>query len=441
MEQYFSHRAREIRQSVIRELLKLTERPEIISFAGGLPDAETFPAAELADIAVDQLRNDYQKVLQYGTTEGSRTFRSAVIEWMKKDGLNLSLDHMVVTTASQQGLDLISKTFIDPGDAVFCGAPTYIGAIQAFGVFQADMIGIPLADDGMDLDILQQEIETARGAGKRLKLIYVIPDFQNPAGITLSLAKRNKLLEIAGRCDLLIVEDDPYGKLRYSGESIPSLKSLDTEGRVIFLFTFSKIIAAGLRVAVVIADPILIRRIVLMKQAADLCTPVLMQRLTARYMLDYDLEAHLEKCRNHYRVKRDAMLAALDRYMPVEEGVSWTKPDGGLFLWVRLPEEVDTEEMLPRALERNVAYVIGNAFYVGKGEKNTMRLSFSNATEKEIDEGIKRLAEVVCEEIARCRVAVKKVMGKKGSRHEACPRPQAQGIKERGGERIGERRF
>ncbi|MCI2425281.1 PLP-dependent aminotransferase family protein [Candidatus Acetothermia bacterium] len=406
MKQYFSHRAREIRQSVIRELLKLTERPEIISFAGGLPDAETFPAAELADIAFDQLRNDYQKVLQYGTTEGSRTFRNAVIEWMRKDGLNLSLDHMVVTNASQQGLDLIGKTFIDPQDVVFCGAPTYVGAIQAFRVFQADMIGIPLADDGINLDILQREIKTARAAGKRLKLIYEIPDFQNPSGITLSLVKRKKLLKIADQYDLLIVEDDPYGKLRYSGEPIPSLKSLDTAGRVILLFTFSKILAAGLRIAVVIADPIFIKRIVLMKQAADLCTPVLMQRLAARYMLDYDLDAHLEKSRNHYRIKRDAMLAALDRYMPVEEGVSWTKPDGGLFLWIRLPEEVDTEEMLPRALERNVAYVNGSAFYCDGGGKNTMRLSFSAATEEEIKEGIKRLAEVVCEEIARCRTAV-----------------------------------
>jgi len=404
MEQYFSQRARAIRQSVIRELLKLTEQPEIISFAGGLPDAETFPAAELADIAMDQLSNDYRKVLQYGTTEGSRTFRNAIIEWMKKDGLHLSLDQMVVTTASQQGLDLISKTFIDPGDVVFCGAPTYTGAIQAFGVFQADIVGIPLAEDGMEVDILQQEIERARDAGKRLKLIYTIPDFQNPTGITLSLVKRKRLLEIADHYDLLIVEDDPYGKLRYSGEPIPSIKSLDTTGRVVFLFTFSKLLAAGLRVAVVIADPTLIKRIVLMKQAADLCTPVLTQRLAARYLLDYDFEAHLEKIRDHYRIKRDAMLSALKRYMPVEKGVSWTKPDGGLFLWVRLPEKIDTEKMLPRALERNVAYVIGSAFYSDGGGKNTMRLSFSAATEEEIDEGIKRLAEVVCEEIARCCV-------------------------------------
>jgi len=406
MKRHTSQRALGTPRSAIRELLKLTEKPEIISFAGGLPDPETFPHEELAEIAADELRGHYRNVLQYGLSEGSRTLRRAVIDWLRPQGLDLSLNQVLVTTASQQGLDLLAKAFLDPGDVIFCGLPTYLGAIQSFSLFQADKIGVPLQEDGMDLDVLEEQIAEARRVSKVLKAIYVIPDFQNPAGITMSLEKRKRLLEIARQEDLLIFEDNPYSQLRFAGEAVPTLKSMDENGRVIMLFTLSKVLSAGLRLAFLIAQEDLIEILLRMKQASDLCTSKLTQHLAARYIKDYGMEDHLRILRERYRAKRDAMIAALEKYMPTKEGITWTRPDGGLFLWVRLPEEVDTEEMFPRALEHKVAYVSGSAFYVDGGGKNTMRLSFSVNSEDEIEEGIKRLCQVVREELAAKRVGL-----------------------------------
>jgi len=406
MKRHTSQRALGTARSAIRELLKLTEKPEIISFAGGLPDPETFPHEELAEIAADELRGHYRNVLQYGLSEGSLTLRRAVIDWLRPQGLDLSLNQVLVTTASQQGLDLLAKAFLDPGDVVFCGLPTYLGAIQSFSLFQADKIGVPLQEDGMDLDVLEEQIAEARRVDKVLKAIYVIPDFQNPAGITMSLEKRKRLLEIAQQEDLLIFEDNPYSQLRFAGEAVPTLKSMDENGRVIMLFTLSKVLSAGLRLAFLIAQEDLIDILIRMKQASDLCTSKLTQHLAARYIKDYGMEDHLRILRERYHAKRDAMIAALEKYMPIEEGITWTRPDGGLFLWVRLPEVIDTEEMFPRALEYKVAYVIGRAFYVDGGGKNTMRLSFSVNSEDEIEEGIKRLCQVVREELAAKRVGL-----------------------------------
>lgn len=401
---HFSQRARQTKRSAIRELLKLTERPEIISFAGGLPDPETFPREELAEIAADELRGHYRNVLQYGLTEGSLTFRRVMVDWLKPQGLNLKVEQILVTSASQQGLDLLAKTFFDPGDVVFCGLPTYLGAIQAFSLFQAEKIGIPLEEDGMNLDILEDRIDAAKRAGKTLKAIYVIPDFQNPTGITLSLAKRKRLLEIARREDLLIFEDNPYGQLRFAGEGLPFIRSLDKEGRVILLMTMSKILSAGMRLAILIADETWMEALVRVKQATDLCTSKLTQHLAARYFTDCDMAEHLEILKERYRVKCRAMLDALEKHMPKREGIQWTHPDGGLFVWLTLPEGIDTEEMFPRALEKKVAYVVGKAFYVDGGGKNTMRLSFSVNTEEEIEEGIKRLSLVVRETLAAQKV-------------------------------------
>ena len=406
MKKSVSERASGLKRSAIRELLKMTERPDIISFAGGLPDPETFPREELAQIANKLLREHYRNVLQYGISEGSQTLRRALIDWLQPQGLKLDMEQVLVTTASQQGLDMLAKGFIDPGDVIFCGLPTYLGAIQAFSLFQADKIGVPLEEDGMNLDVLEKRIAEARQAKKTLKAIYVIPDFQNPTGITMSLAKRKRLLDIARREDLLIFEDNPYGQLRFAGEAIPSLKSMDTDGRVILLITFSKLLAAGLRLAVLIADTDVIEVLIRVKQATDLCTSKLTQHLAARYFLDCDVEDHLKVLRERYRCKRNAMITALERYMPSEEGINWTHPEGGLFLWVRLPEGIDTEEMFPRAVEHKVAYVIGRAFHVDGSGENTMRLSFSVNPEVEIDEGIKRLSEVVREEMASRRVSL-----------------------------------
>jgi len=405
MKDHFAKRALGVKRSAIRELLKLTEKPDIISFAGGLPDPETFPREELAHIAADELRGHYRNVLQYGLTEGSLTFRQALLPWLRGQGLHLGLDQLLVTTASQQGLDLLAKAFINPGDVLFCDLPTYLGAIQAFSLFEADKVGVPLEEDGMDIEALERRIAEAKRARKALKAVYVIPDFQNPTGITMSLEKRKALLDIAQREDLLIFEDNPYGELRFAGEAIPSIRSMDTEGRVIMLVTLSKVLAAGMRLAVLIADGELMEVLIRMKQATDLCTSKLTQHLAARYFTEYSISDHLKVLRDCYRSRRDAMIAALERYMPAGEGITWTHPDGGLFLWACMPEELDAEEMFPHALEHKVAYVPGKGFFVDGTGHNTMRLSYSAATEQEIDEGVRRLSTVVREELAARRVA------------------------------------
>ena len=394
MKQHYASRISGAKRSAIRELLKLTEQPDIISFGGGLPAPETFPADRLAAIAEDEIRNNSANVLQYGTTEGSRTLRKAVCEWLRPEGLDLTMDQLMVTSASQQGLDLLCKAFIDPGDVIFCGLPTYLGAVQAFSLFQAEKIGVPLEDDGMDLDALEARITEARAAGKTLKAVYVIPDFQNPSGITMSLAKRKRLLEIAKREDLLIFEDDPYGRLRFSGDQIPSIRSLDDEGRVILMITFSKVLSAGLRLAVMIADGDLMDALVRSKQATDLCTSKLIQHMAARYILEHGLDEHLEEIREVYRVKKEAMVNALAKYMPADAGIRWTNPDGGLFIFLWLPEGMDAAELLPAAIEKKVAYVPGASTYVDGGGQNTLRLAYSLVSPETIDEGIKRLADV-----------------------------------------------
>ncbi len=398
----FAERTKAARRSVIRELLKLTEQPHIISFAGGLPDPATFPREFLAKVAADEILNNPGKTLQYTTTEGKLPLREPLSRWFAEDGMNFPPDQIVVTSASQQGLDLIAKAFLDPGDAVLVGLPTYIGAIQAFQAMQAKLVGVPLEDDGMDLDALSAAIATTRREGHTPKFIYVVPDFQNPSGITWSEDKRRGLLQIASREDLVVVEDMPYRKLRFVGRSVPAVASLDTEGRVVVLFTLSKTLAAGLRLGALAGPKEIVERIVTLKQATDLCTSSLTQRLAVRFFQEYDVPGHIRMICNHYRAKRDAMLDALDRHMP-KEGISWTKPEGGLFLWVRFPEILDTERMLLRAIEHKVAYVIGAPFFVNGRGHNTMRLSFSSATVDQIEEGIHRLGLVVEEELASLR--------------------------------------
>jgi len=402
MKHHFSRRVAGAKRSAIRELLKLTEQPDIISFGGGLPAPETFPKEEMAEIAAELIREHHDNVLQYGLTEGSKTLRRAVQDWLAPQGIHATLEELLVTTASQQGLDLLCKSFIDPGDVIFCGLPTYLGAVQAFTLFQTDMVGVPLDDDGMDLDVLEAQIEACRTAGKTMKAIYVIPDFQNPSGITMSLEKRKRLLEIARREDLLVLEDNPYGHLRFAGEPIPSICSMDDDGRVILLLTFSKTLCAGLRLAVMLARGDLMDALVRAKQATDLCTSKLTQHLAAQYILRFGLDSHLEEIRPIYRAKRNAMVAALEKHMP--EGVTWTEPEGGLFVWVRLPEGIDATEMLEDAIAHKVAYVPGTSSFVDQGGRNTLRLAFSLATPDVIEEGIQRLAGVTRAAIEASRV-------------------------------------
>lgn len=399
----FAERTKGAKRSAIRELLKYTEQPEVISFAGGLPDPATFPTEFLAKVAQEEILHNALKSLQYTTTEGKRPLREALVKWLAEEGIKTTMDQIVITNGSQQGLDLLGRAFLDEGDAVFVSLPTYLGALQAFRAYQPTLVGIPLEEDGMDLSFLRRAIREARRAGHEPKLIYVVPDFQNPTGITWSQEKREELLQIAAEEDLFIVEDIPYRWLRYKGEHIPTIASLDQHGRVIVLLTFSKILAAGLRVGALVGPQEVVNMVVTLKQGADLCGPSLTQRLVVRFLTDFDVRAHIARLCQHYKVKLEAMLSALERYMPEE--AEWTKPEGGLFVWAKLPETVDTTKMLERALAYKVAYVPGQPFFADGSGQNTMRLSFALATIDEIEEGIKRLGTVIKEEIAALSLA------------------------------------
>jgi len=399
----FAERTKGAKRSAIRELLKYTEQPEVISFAGGLPDPATFPTEFLAKVAQEEILHNALKSLQYTTTEGKRPLREALVKWLAEEGIKTTMDQIVITNGSQQGLDLLGRAFLDEGDAVFVSLPTYLGALQAFRAYQPTLVGIPLEEDGMDLSFLRRAIREARRAGHEPKLIYVVPDFQNPTGITWSQEKREELLQIAAEEDLFIVEDIPYRWLRYKGEHIPTIASLDQHGRVIVLLTFSKILAAGLRVGALVGPQEVVNMVVTLKQGADLCGPSLTQRLVVRFLTDFDVHAHIARLCQHYKVKLEAMLSALERYMPEE--AEWTKPEGGLFVWAKLPETVDTTKMLERALAYKVAYVPGQPFFADGSGQNTMRLSFALATIDEIEEGVKRLGTVIKEEIAALSLA------------------------------------
>lgn len=393
----FAKRTEGAQRSAIRELLKYTEEPDLISFAGGLPDPTTFPVEFLAKVAEEEILHNSLKSLQYTTTEGKRPLRKALAQWLSEEGISVTMEEIVITNGSQQGLDLLGRVFLDEGDAVFVDLPTYLGALQAFRPYGPKIIGVPLEKDGMDLEFLRRAIRQARQHGHVPKLIYIVPDFQNPSGITWSLTKRRKLLEIAEEEDLLIVEDIPYRWLRYKGEPVPTVASLDQKKRVVVLLTFSKILAAGLRVGALIGPREVVDMVVTLKQGADLCGPSLTQRLAVRFLTEYDVHAHIARLCQHYKVKLEAMLEALARYMPEE--ADWTKPEGGLFVWVQLPAALHTTQMLQRALAHKVAYVPGQPFFADGSGHNTMRLSFALPSLDQIEEGIKRLAHVVKEEL------------------------------------------
>jgi len=394
LREFYSASANVMTRSLIRELLKLTRRGGIISFAGGLPDPGIFPVEELKQITLDILDAQPQLALQYGPTEGDARLKDELIKWMAKDGITVGRDQILITMGSQQGLDLAGRVFLDPGDAVIVELPSYMAGLQVFRSYRAEMIGVPQDDAGMRTDLLEQTLASLRREGRRPKLIYVVPDFQNPSGVTMTVERRRTLLELARAYGSLVVEDNPYRELRFEGKSAPPLMSLDREGRVIYLSTFSKTLAPGLRIAWMAASEELIRRFVTAKQGVDLCCPSLTQAIAAEYCARGHIYDHLPRITSLYRKKRDVMLRALEREMPA--GVEWTKPEGGLFLWVRLPEGMDTEQLLRLAVEdAGVAYVVGSGFHADGGGKNAMRLNFSFPSEAHIEEGIKRLATVV----------------------------------------------
>ena len=401
----FSTNANAMRASVIRELLKLTQQPDIISFAGGLPAPETFPVEDLR-IAADKVFRDHAALaLQYGTTEGDQALKNELIRYEAKGGVKIASENLLVTSASQQGLDMLPKIFLDPGDCVIAGRPTYIGAIQAIQSYRGKVIGIPFSadNDGFDMVELEKRYRRAVAGGEKIKYIYVIPDFQNPSGICWSLEKRKAILEFAYAEGLFVVEDSPYRDIRFLGNPIPSIYQIDQEGKnacnVIGLKTFSKILAPGTRVGWILARKDIIAKLVVAKQAMDLCTSPFTQKWLAEYLATGKLDSVVARTCAIYGEKRNFMVQMLEKYMPKRFDLTWTKPEGGLFLWISLPHYIDTDALVPKAIARKVAYVIGSAFYFDEPEHNSMRINFSYSSLAQIEEGIKRLAEVVREEI------------------------------------------
>ncbi len=397
----YAQRTQRMGSSAIRELLKLTEKPDIISFAGGLPAPEVFPVEQFQEACKSVLQDYGAQALQYGTTEGYLPLREQIARHSARYGIEVTPDNILITSGSQQALDLLGKIFINPGDRILVESPTYLGALQAWNAYGAEYISVPVDKSGMNTDALEEALRTGP------KFIYVLPNFQNPSGVTLSLSRRQRLIDLADQYGVPIIEDDPYGQLRYEGEHLPSVVLLDHRfrdntnaafsGNVIYLSTFSKILAPGIRLAWVIAPREVIQKLVQAKQGADLHTATFNQIVAHEVSRGGFLDEHIRLIRDTYRERRDVMLAAMDRFFPPE--VDWTHPEGGLFLWGTLPSYLSSAEVLKAAVERKVAFVPGEPFHPNGGGHNTMRINFSNATPDKISEGIRRLGEVIQERI------------------------------------------
>jgi len=397
----FSKIALRMKSNVIRELLKVTSKPGMISFGGGVPDPDTFPRFEMAEISKEVLEKEYKFTLQYGSTEGDPILKEEYISLLKREsGIEgLDVDNLLVTVGSQSALDLVGKIFLDDDSIYFVSKPVYLGAASAFALRSNGYVYMDLREDGIDLDEVEDRLEeiASRGEINKVKFIYVISNFHNPGGVTISLEKRKRLVQIAEKYDVLIVEDDPYGDLRYEGDSIDPIFKIGGQNRVLLLRTFSKILSPGLRLGIVIGNKTIIRKMVMAKQASDLCTPSLTQRIAARYLQRHDLLAQIEPTIALYKDKKNLMLAELEKNFGDMKGFHWTKPDGGLFIWFTLPENFDTEEMLEMGKAENVLFVPGEAFSLDNTCRNSMRLSFCLPPREDIIEGVRRLKKIVVE--------------------------------------------
>jgi len=398
----FSQRTQRMKASAIRELLAVAEKPGMISFGGGFPAPEVFPVEEFTRASKYVLENLGAEALQYGSTEGYVPLRQMISRHSIRSGMQVNINNILITTGSQQALDLLGKIFINRGDRILVESPTYLGALQAWNAYGAEYISVPVDEYGMRTDLLEDALRTGP------KFIYVLPNFQNPTGTTLPLARRMKLIELADRYGVPIIEDDPYGQLRYEGEDIPSVEILDSRmreqngtytGNVIYLSTFSKILAPGLRLAWVVAPDNVIHKLALAKQGTDLNTSTFNQIVAHEVGQHGFIDRHVEMMRKVYLERRNAMVDSLEENMP--EGVSWTRPQGGLFLWVTLPEPFNSTELLPQVIEDNVAYVPGEFFHADGTGKNTMRLNFSYCSPEKINEGIARLGKAFKKKIVR----------------------------------------
>ncbi|MGI8460706.1 MAG: PLP-dependent aminotransferase family protein [Solirubrobacterales bacterium] len=393
----FAARTRVMRSSAMRDLMAITSRPEVISLAGGLPDTSAFPAASFAAQMTRIAQESAAEALQYGPTEGFEETRDCIREVMAAEGMSPEPEDIIVTTGGQQAIDLITKTLIDPGDPVICEAPTYPGAVPVFCSYEADVHQVTTDGEGMRIDELEQLLDKLAADGRRPKFVYTVPSFQNPAGVTLSAERRRRLVEIARERELLIVEDNPYGLLRYEGTPEAPLYKLDGGDYVVYLGTFSKILSPGIRLGWLCAPPPVMEKVVLGKQAADLCTSTLTQYFVREYFKEGRWREYVENVTEIYRGRRDAMLEALEAHFPAQ--ARWTRPEGGLFVWATLPDYIDTGDLLARALRENVAFVPGVAAYTDGRGSHSMRLNFSGVTEDEIREGVRRIGKVIGEQV------------------------------------------
>lgn len=394
----YANRVKGMKTAATRDLMATLSRPGIISLAGGFPDTRAFGEEAFKEISGNVAAESAQ-ALQYGPTGGLETIKDVIVDVMAAEGTPASQENVFTTTGAQQGLDLVARVFLDEGDAVLCEGPTYAGALNAFAAYRPRIIHVPMDRAGMIPTAAREALLKARKAGIHVKFIYTVPNFQNPAGVTMVAERRRELLEIAREFDLVIVEDNPYGMLRFEGEPLPTLAALEQENgdvdRVVYLGTFSKIFAPGVRLGWVHAQPGILHKINVGKQGADLCSSNLSQMLISSYFRTADWRAYVRRLTNLYRERRDAMLDALAEFMPKE--VHWTHPEGGLFVWATLPSYLDATAMLPRAIQKNIAYVPGEGFYAGTDGKNHMRINFSFVEPERIRRGIELLSEVIRE--------------------------------------------
>lgn len=378
--------------SIVREILKLTQQPDIISMAGGLPSPDSFPVAQLRQITADLFAGD-TSFLQYGTTEGIPELRSHLAEWVSDLDIKAAADNTLILTGSQQGIDLICKVMMNPGDTVIVERPTYLAALQIFRMYQVNVVDIPGDEEGMDIKALERTIKKTNA-----KMVYTIPTFQNPTGISWTLERRKALADLADKYKIVVVEDDPYGRLRYSGENLSAVTGLNGLKQTIYLGSFSKVVSPGLRIGYAIGPQNLIRSMTIAKQTTDLHSSNLSQQIVLEFIKRGYLKQHIPHICAQYAAKRDCMLAALSKYFPAQ--AHWTHPDGGLFIWATLPEEISSTRLLDQAVAEKVAFIPGKPFYADGSGDNCLRLNFSNSTPTEIENGLARLGRVIAKELA-----------------------------------------
>jgi 2-aminoadipate transaminase len=435
-EELFAARTRGMRSSAMRDMMSLTERPEVISLAGGLPDTSTFAPELYAKLMSRVAAESTARALQYGPTEGMSCTVQCIVEVMAAERTHVDPDEVLVTTGGQQVIDLMCKAFIDPGDVIVAEAPTYPGAVPTFDAYQANVVQIEMDSDGMPIDELEQTLDRLESEGRRPKFIYTIPNFQNPGGVTMSLPRRERLVQVAREREMLVLEDNPYGMLRYEGDPLPTLHSLDAKKAkrggasdfVIYLGTFSKILSPGIRLGWAVAPRPVMEKLNLCKQGADLCSSPVTQLFVDAYFKERAPDgtpawrAHLDSLKGLYRTRRDAMLAALEQHFG--SSARWTTPQGGLFIWATLPDYIDTTDLLARALEsEGVAFVPGRAAYLDGRGASSMRLNFAGMDERDIGEGIRRIGKVVREQVGLFGTLTGSEPARAQAQNEAEPQP------------------